>query len=204
MSIPHAFKPLGVTSGDKFPAGYTKLDYISTDGSQFINTGYNLAYKGGYIFDADVYFTQGTASYICFQRDPVIGLHYRWGSQFVIQRTNTLTSSAPNIYERWVNIYCSLTDVKGLIRVDGTTIYESDAYVAFPTSGWTSPFCVFNNKVTTINGHVKMKKIDVFDKHGDIVFKFRPALDPNGRPCLFDFVRQKPFYNSGTGEFLYA
>lgn len=30
-----------------------------------------------------------------------------------------------------------------------------------------------------------------------------PALDPSGRPCMYDTVTQKPFYNSGTGEFLY-
>ena len=31
-----------------------------------------------------------------------------------------------------------------------------------------------------------------------------PALDPTGRPCMFDLVTRTPFYNAGTGEFLYA
>lgn len=31
-----------------------------------------------------------------------------------------------------------------------------------------------------------------------------PCLDDNGRPCMFDRVSRKPFYNSGTGEFLYG
>lgn len=30
-----------------------------------------------------------------------------------------------------------------------------------------------------------------------------PALDPNGRPCMFDTISQTPFYNLGTGEFGY-
>lgn len=30
-----------------------------------------------------------------------------------------------------------------------------------------------------------------------------PALDPSGRPCMYDTVTKQPFYNQGTGEFLY-
>lgn len=30
-----------------------------------------------------------------------------------------------------------------------------------------------------------------------------PSLDTDGVPCMFDLVSRKPFYNQGTGEFLY-
>lgn len=30
-----------------------------------------------------------------------------------------------------------------------------------------------------------------------------PALDQEGRPCMYDTVTKKPFYNQGSGEFLY-
>lgn len=33
--------------------------------------------------------------------------------------------------------------------------------------------------------------------------KLVPALDPTGTPCMFDTVTKKPFYNSGTGDFIY-
>jgi len=36
-----------------------------------------------------------------------------------------------------------------------------------------------------------------------IVSRFVPALDPIGTPCMFDTVSKQPFYNSGTGDFLY-
>ena len=35
------------------------------------------------------------------------------------------------------------------------------------------------------------------------VFDCVPALDPTGTPCMYDTVSRKPFYNSGTGDFLY-
>ena len=34
-------------------------------------------------------------------------------------------------------------------------------------------------------------------------FNLIPALDPSGRPCMYDTVTKQPFYNAGTGEFLY-
>ena len=32
---------------------------------------------------------------------------------------------------------------------------------------------------------------------------FVPALDPTGAPCMYDIISQEPFYNAGTGQFLY-
>lgn len=32
---------------------------------------------------------------------------------------------------------------------------------------------------------------------------FIPAIDPTGAPCMFDLVSRKPFYNAGTGDFIY-
>lgn len=36
-----------------------------------------------------------------------------------------------------------------------------------------------------------------------LVKKLIPAIDKTGAPCMFDLVSRKPFYNSGTGDFLY-
>jgi hypothetical protein len=32
---------------------------------------------------------------------------------------------------------------------------------------------------------------------------FTPALDPLGAPCMFDLVSRNPFYNAGSGDFIY-
>lgn len=41
-------------------------------------------------------------------------------------------------------------------------------------------------------------------KNGRLARNFIPALDPTGRPCMFDLVTRRPFYNQGTGEFIYG
>ena len=40
-------------------------------------------------------------------------------------------------------------------------------------------------------------------KNNSLVLNLLSALDPNGRPCMYDTVSGQPFYNAGTGEFLY-
>lgn len=42
------------------------------------------------------------------------------------------------------------------------------------------------------------------DTDADVYYDLIPCLDDNGRPCMFDRVSRKSFYNSGTGEFLYG
>ena len=37
---------------------------------------------------------------------------------------------------------------------------------------------------------------------GEITRQFIPAIDPQGRPCMFDKVHKKTYYNKGTGAFI--
>ena len=37
-----------------------------------------------------------------------------------------------------------------------------------------------------------------------LIRDYIPVLDKNKRPCLFDKVDKKCYYNQGTGEFLYG
>lgn len=38
---------------------------------------------------------------------------------------------------------------------------------------------------------------------GELVRNFVPCVDGSHVPCMYDTVSKKPFYNAGTGEFLY-
>lgn len=40
-------------------------------------------------------------------------------------------------------------------------------------------------------------------RSGEILMNLFPCLDPSGIPCMYDTVSKQPFYNQGTGEFLY-
>ena len=38
----------------------------------------------------------------------------------------------------------------------------------------------------------------------NLVRDFLPCLDADGKPCFYDLVSQKPFYNAGTGSFTWG
>lgn len=67
---------------------------------------------------------------------------------------------------------------------------------AFVTNtSWGNPYPAYN-----LNGKIWEAKIS---KGSDIIRDFIPCLDQSGAPCFYDLVTQKPFYNSGTGDFVY-
>ena len=40
-------------------------------------------------------------------------------------------------------------------------------------------------------------------KNGKYLFRGLPCLDSTGTPCMYDTVSKRPFYNLGTGDFIY-
>lgn len=47
-----------------------------------------------------------------------------------------------------------------------------------------------------------MKVIEIYNCNNELVRNFIPALDSQGKPCMYDTVTQQSFYNQGTGEFI--
>lgn len=40
-------------------------------------------------------------------------------------------------------------------------------------------------------------------RNGEKMIDLIPSIDPSGVPCMYDTISKHPFYNKGTGEFLY-
>lgn len=57
----------------------------------------------------------------------------------------------------------------------------------------------FRNNATTHQLHLYSLKQTSNEK---LQIDLVPCLDNTGTPCMFDLVTRKPFYNSGTGEFI--
>jgi hypothetical protein len=62
--------------------------------------------------------------------------------------------------------------------------------------------------IFNVNGHYNepnSKVIFCFSITEDGIDRINliPAIDPTGTPCMYDLISKTPFYNSGTGDFLY-
>jgi hypothetical protein len=56
----------------------------------------------------------------------------------------------------------------------------------------------------TILFHPRIRLFEFVVTQGEAITRFFvPALDPTGAPCMYDIISQEPFYNNGTGQFLY-
>ena len=205
--IPSRTRPLG---GFPLPAGYTRLEYLETIiGDDHINTG---IIPGGKILSAevdasileavtDVAFLLGSVTSISsdeFRRGVFNGKkRVKLNSSAV---SGSTFDASRKIY------YINRPQGSGV----GAEVLLSAAPVAIADSN-NRPVYLFRSNAAPypngINGNDRSRKRIYGCKIWDgatVVRNYLPALDPAGRPCMFDTVSRKPFYNAGSGEFLYA
>lgn len=190
------------------PEGYTAVDYLQSSGTQWINT--------------EITPSQDTKAIIKFMAN-------EWGYESLIGGR-----AGANSNEQFTTYFDADFGGRFLFRMDGMssaitykgfkikTIYIAelsgtkmefmleDGTISF-TSGVTIsdfsstvPMLLFkaqNVGGTGLYGKVYSCKIYHQD---NLVRDFQPCLDANGKPCMFDFVSQKSFYNKGTGSFTWG
>lgn len=92
---------------------------------------------------------------------------------------------------------------------DGVFINDVDTGARYYDGAMTPqaiPMYLFtiNNTRTPDGGlgatNARVYSFEVYDGNGVLIQDLRPALDPNGKVCMYDSVTKKYFYNAGTGE----
>ena len=105
--------------------------------------------------------------------------------------------------------------------------YNVDYKLTYNNTNYTNTLVVNNNTVTYDRDFTGDRKIYLFTignetnvtteylsncklgntiikKNENIVRDYIPVIDSSKRPCLFDKVDKKCYYNQGSGEFLYG
>lgn len=206
MSIRTRFNPLG-TIGRKalLPAGYIELEYLESTGTQYIDTGIvpdNLTglweFSSKRVVGED-YVSSGarnnqTRFYgYCSSRSPEVS--YGRGNYVHTGYNISLWDD----YVDYKHNYRNSREITANSHVLASNIIT--------ISGITSNIMMFGYSsgstanVVRCRSRIKCLKLTQGQK---LVRNFIPALDPTGRPCMFDTVTQQPFYNKGTGEFLWG
>jgi len=55
-----------------------------------------------------------------------------------------------------------------------------------------------------VGSTMKLYRSIIKDNNGNLLYDLIPALDTQGKPCLYNTVSEQPLYNQGQGEFLYG
>lgn len=185
--------------------GYTRLDYIKSTGTQYIDTDISYDENNEYIIECDVAATTTNSKYSGWNGGGIFGVSYtKWGDGIgyteklydVLQKTKIkLTiekdlSSATVMEMTQDNLYDTIKR-----RHDNIAQYTN---LNYPIFAYTN-----NND---LKGFISMKlwymKISV---NNNIVRDFIPCLrKSDNEPGLYDMVNNKFYTNDGTGSFEYG
>lgn len=223
MSIRTRFNPLG-TIGRKglLPAGYIELEYLESVGArQYIDTG--VVPQAGYTIEADAMFVnpvslstvywgrETNAAGIAYPTFGLLSANTPSGNMSIRVYHSAPGSSREGIYD--VNIQSgqrfSFEAKAGEFYVNGTktAMTQPSSYTPVTTIGlfWLhQDGSWFQGSEPAATSSVRVYSFKVKDNTGRMKQRLIPALDPTGRPCMFDTVTQQPLYNEGTGEFKFG
>lgn len=199
--------------------GYMRVDFLENTGAQWIDTGLLFATGNIKIRTSSITMTHSTLN-------RVTGLltHQYTGENDVdkgkyfeaYQETATIfTVDITGIWRRYFNNNVpNVADVSidienGFVEVNGTR--RSCTPLTFEQTAVTLP--IFARKVwygktdlraQTANTGVRIHSFEVEAKaNGNVQYgNYIPALDSTGTPCMFDTVTKKPFYKTGSGQFI--
>lgn len=188
--------------GGELPSGYTRLNYLESTGTQYINTGVNFAPT----MDVDVEFSSQTTTTKAF-----FGV-WENGAYFEAQ---TLYSVQASVLYYTSGDYVEFTTSKTFdfinLKTDNNNVYVNNTYkgsITTRTRTTTGKLCIFNTSAGTsvnlgIGASMQCKKFKILD-NGAVICNLIPCLDNNNVPCMYDTVSRQTFYNAGTGDFLYG
>lgn len=189
------------------PNGYTQTEYIESDGSQYIDTGFKANQDTRIVFDADVLEVTSTATGLFGCRDKI-------GSNgFYIFE---ITSSSGNYNDGYGNSYTTSIKLsasgkhkidknKNITYIDGTVGYT------YSTQTFTAPVTVTLFTVNQSSGvDERMSKLKLYScviYDNDIIVRYYiPCVNEFDIVGLYDTVSGSFFRNSAsqTGGFTYG
>ena len=195
-------------SGGGLPEGYTAVEYIQSSGAQWINTKVTPSQDTKVIikFMANEW---GYSSLIGGRSDANSNEQFTtyfdadFGGRFLF-RMDGMSSAITYTGFKIKTIYTAeLSGTKMEFTLeDGTISFTSGVTISDFSS--TIPMLLFKAQNVSGSGlYGKVYSCKIYHQD-NLVRDFVPCLDANGKPCMFDLVSQKPFYNKGAGSFTWG
>lgn len=181
--------------GGELPSGYVRCQYLESNRKQYIDT--NCTYGGSADRIKIKLSSLVSGVDLCF-----FGAYYDMyhdceiGQIVSYSKGNLSTPFGPTITTK--KIY-EFENKNGQWEYDGqgfgATMYK-------PFSVTLLLFGRMYNNEPNILHECRIYSLNILRNELEIL-NFIPAIDPSGRPCMYDTITQQPLYNQGTGEFGY-
>jgi hypothetical protein len=188
------------------PDGYRKVEYLESTGTQYINT--------------EVYGKNSSSVFLSYTQTAAPGWGVIFGARtvkgvnelLIVIKGATQNGISCGSGNRKISLpsadlnkryEITITPTFGRISsVDDLVEEEFENDETYITAKPCYLFTyIFVNKIECMV-HARVHGLEMRDGIKQEL-KFVPALDPTGAPCMYDLVSRKPFYNVGTGDFIY-
>ena len=176
------------------PDGFTKLEYIQSDGTQYINTKFNPSSNTR--IKAVLRSSNKDGNDVWF-----FGCQISWGylgyalSTYTAEFGSSTTISGINLYD---NQWHEIDFHNGILNVDGNSIWQGSG--TFQTSIPLFVFGINSNGVFSgLKGEIQRFQIYENDV---LMFDFVPCKNQSQKIGMYDLVNLKFCGNDGTNEFI--
>lgn len=179
------------------PTGYTRLEYLCCTSTQYIDTGIKLS---------------DDSRVICEFSDVRSGDGMIFGARQDLLK-QAFCATATTYYPCYGSSSGRMADgvTKGKLDANKNKWTMNEVVSTFVKESFETPVSSLLFAIQTpasIDGRHLIGNIHSFSisRDGQLQLNFIPCLDPTGKPCMFDMVTRKPFYNAAkTGpDFLYG
>lgn len=186
-----------------WPTGYTQVEYLESSGTQgaFVMTPINkLSMLGSFSltsWNGELYKVWGT----WYQNGSIYQMIRNTETDLKIQVGSGNASRLPQSGEliAKVDYFERKAFLNGAVIFDGFTMPETSDTVRFGIlCDGSMPWLDFPR----FFAYARFYHLKLWDENV-LTYDLVPALDPTGAPCVLDLVSRKPYYNVGTGDFLY-
>ena len=204
-----ALKKSGGSVG--LPDGFTAVEYIQTSGSQRIDTGVKASASVGLSADfclVDASIIQNlTTVYDPYKNYQLMVLAISSygspdGAVWFVCGYSAIQYFKKADTDR--HVYHFNADGQYTVEMDGIQYKKADpSQTTFPAD--TLNLYLFARNATFFDGYAYMKLYScaMYDG-GRKIRDFKPCLDADGVPCLYDLISKTAFYNQGTGSFIWG
>ena len=194
---------------EQLPEGFTAVEYIQTSGSQRIDTGVKSSASVGMSADFCLVDTRSNQNLAQTYSDPeryqlMALMATNWGGtvKFTCGYFNTIKPFKEADTNR--HIYHFNVDGQYTVEMDGIQYAKADpSKTTFPADARNLWLFVRNSP--SVDGYARMKLYScaMYDS-GRKIRDFKPCLDADGVPCLYDLISKTAFYNQVIVSFTWV
>lgn len=196
-------------SGGGLPDGFTAVEYIQTSGSQRIDTGVKSSASIGLSADFCLVDTRSNQNLAQTYSEPeryqlmaLMATNWSGTVKFTCGYFNAIKPIKEADTDR--HIYHFNADGQYTVEMDGIQYAKADpSKTTFPEDARNLWLFVRNSPYVDGYAYMKLYSCAMYDG-GVKIRDFKPCLDADGKPCLYDLIGRKPYYNQGSGSFTWG